>query len=92
MSLSSEQLTALLAAPALEPPPGVIANFDNPPNENALAWFVTTFCMIISTLCLFVRLYAKLWVLRKIRAEEVLMILAYVCSSSLLLQCNSSVS
>ncbi|KAJ9143510.1 Integral membrane protein PTH11 [Pleurostoma richardsiae] len=77
MSLSSDQLAALLDAPALEPPSGVTAEFDNPPNENVLAWFVTTFCMVISTLCLFVRLYAKLWVLRKIRAEEVLMVLAY---------------
>ncbi|KAL2018125.1 hypothetical protein VTK56DRAFT_1255 [Thermocarpiscus australiensis] len=45
MSLSPEQLAALLAAPALEPPLGVTADFDNLPNQNGLAWFVTTFCM-----------------------------------------------
>ncbi|KAB5531373.1 hypothetical protein GE09DRAFT_1252038 [Coniochaeta sp. 2T2.1] len=77
MSLPPEQLAALLATPALEPPPGITAVFDNPPNKNSLAWFVTTFCMVISTVCLFVRLYAKLWVLRRIRVEEVLMTLAY---------------
>lgn len=77
MSLSPEQLAALLAAPALEPPPGVTADFDNPPNQNGLAWFVTTFCMVISTLCLFVRLYAKVWVRRETRIEEILMVLAY---------------
>jgi len=83
MSMSSEQLAALLAAPALEAPAGVTPEFGNPPNENGLAWFVTTFCMVIATLCLFVRMYAKVWVLKRVRAEEVLMVLAYVCSGSL---------
>jgi hypothetical protein len=83
MSLSPEEVAALLAAPALEPPSGVTAVFDNPPNKNGLAWFVTTFCMVISTCCLFVRLYAKVWVRRETRAEEILMVLAYVGGPSL---------
>ncbi|RKU43781.1 hypothetical protein DL546_004585 [Coniochaeta pulveracea] len=77
MSLPPDQLAALLAAPALEPPAGVTANFDNPPNKNGLAWFVTTFCMVISTLFLLVRLYAKIWVRKETRTEEILMVLAY---------------
>lgn len=78
MSLSPSALAALLAQPALEAPAGVTANFDNPPNRNHLAWFVTTFCMVIATLCLFLRGYAKLWIARKVGVEEVLMLLAYV--------------
>ncbi|KAH7015830.1 hypothetical protein EDB80DRAFT_833012 [Ilyonectria destructans] len=75
--MSSEALEALLAAPALEPPTGVTANFDHPPNRNGLAWAVTTFCMVVATLCLLLRAYARLWLARKVSAEEVLMILAY---------------
>ncbi|KAH0436387.1 hypothetical protein CcaCcLH18_04407 [Colletotrichum camelliae] len=83
MSLSSDKLEALLALPALAPPEGVTPNFDNPPNQNGLAWAVTTTCMVIATLCLFVRCYARLWIEKKVRIEEgivplsILMILAY---------------
>ncbi|KAJ4191816.1 hypothetical protein NW759_016656 [Fusarium solani] len=77
MAMSQEQLEKLLAAPALEPPPGVTPEFDNPPNGNVLAWGVTTFCMIIATLCLFLRAYGRLWLERKVFVEEVLMICAY---------------
>ena len=78
MSLDSAQLAALLAQPALAAPAGVTADFDNPPNRNGLAWFVTTFCMIIATLSLLIRGYAKLWVKKEIHVEEVLMLGAYV--------------
>ncbi|KAB2569228.1 hypothetical protein DBV05_g12097 [Lasiodiplodia theobromae] len=77
MAMSSEELEALLAAPALEPPPGVTANFDNPPNRNGLAWGVTTACTVILTLCLLIRLYARTWMEKKLRVEEVLMLCAY---------------
>ncbi|KEQ99932.1 hypothetical protein AUEXF2481DRAFT_76487 [Aureobasidium subglaciale EXF-2481] len=48
MSLSPE-IQALLAAPALVPPTGITADFDNPPNKNCLAWIVTTLCMAFAT-------------------------------------------
>ncbi|GME48407.1 60s ribosomal protein l36 [Neofusicoccum parvum] len=70
MAMTPEALEALLASPALEPPPGVTANFDNPPNENGLAWGVTTFCMVIATLCLFLRGYARMWLEKTVRVEE----------------------
>ncbi|KAK1855253.1 60s ribosomal protein l36 [Colletotrichum chrysophilum] len=70
MSLSSDELEALLASPALAPPEGVTPNFDNPPNQNDLAWAVTTACMVIATLCLFLRCYARLWIEKKVRIEE----------------------
>lgn len=69
-TMSSEELEALLAAPALDPPPGVTANFDNPPNRNGLAWGVTTVCTVILTLCLLIRLYARTWMEKKLRVEE----------------------
>ncbi|KAJ5754433.1 hypothetical protein N7533_003976 [Penicillium manginii] len=49
--MSPEVLAELLAAPALAAPEGVTPDFENPPNRNGLAWFVTTLCMVISTAC-----------------------------------------
>ncbi|KAJ5344827.1 hypothetical protein N7452_002831 [Penicillium brevicompactum] len=74
---SEEALAKILAAPALPPPAGVTPNFDNPPNSNTLAWFVTTFCMVVATLCLLLRAYVKIWLDKKLRVEEVMMIGAY---------------
>ncbi|KAK0119463.1 hypothetical protein ONS95_010911 [Cadophora gregata] len=77
MSLSAGEVAAILSTPALAPPPGVTPNFNEPPNKNALAWFVTTTCMVVATLCVLLRGYAKIWLTRKIEIEEVLMVLAY---------------
>ncbi|KAF5862058.1 hypothetical protein ETB97_012205 [Aspergillus alliaceus] len=74
-----EELEALLAAPALAPPPGVTPNFDNPHNGNGYAWGITTVCMIVATLCLFLRWYVRIWLDRKVRIEDALTICAYVC-------------
>ncbi|KAJ4245488.1 hypothetical protein NW762_013997 [Fusarium torreyae] len=65
MAFPQQDLEKLLSAPALEPPPGVQPQFENPPNENPLAWGVTTFCMVIATLCLFLRAYGRIWLERK---------------------------
>ncbi|KAI5211442.1 hypothetical protein E4T38_01396 [Aureobasidium subglaciale] len=54
MSLSPE-IQALLAAPALVPPTGITADFDNPPNKNCLAWIVTTLCMAFATFSVIIR-------------------------------------
>ncbi|KAI5247030.1 hypothetical protein E4T42_06126 [Aureobasidium subglaciale] len=54
MSLSPE-IQALLAAPALVPPTGITADFDNPPNKNYLAWIVTTLCMAFATFSVIIR-------------------------------------
>ncbi|KAE8153296.1 hypothetical protein BDV25DRAFT_169179 [Aspergillus avenaceus] len=75
--MTSDQLAALLAAPALQPPAGVTANFDNPPRHNGYAWGITTVCMVIATLCLLLRAYVRLWLDKKFRVEDVLMICAY---------------
>ena len=63
-------LEALLAAPALPPPEGVIPNFDSPPNRNGLAYFVTAFCLVVLTLCLLLRAYSRTWRERKLHKEE----------------------
>lgn len=68
--MSPEALAALLNAPALPPPEGVTPNFDNPSNANGLAWFVTTFCMVVATMCLLLRLYVRCFLEKKFRMEE----------------------
>ncbi|KAJ5525201.1 hypothetical protein N7494_011851 [Penicillium frequentans] len=75
--MSAEALATLLAQPALPAPPGVTPNFDNPPKSNTIAWVVTTLCLVIATICLSLRLFARVWLEKKMRAEEVLMICAY---------------
>ncbi|KAH8689592.1 hypothetical protein BGW36DRAFT_412363 [Talaromyces proteolyticus] len=66
-----------LNGPALQPPEGVTPNFDNPPNNNRLAYIVLTLCAVVATICLLLRLYARVILLRKIQIEEVLITLAY---------------
>lgn len=68
--MSSNELAALLASPAMEPPDGVTPDFDNPPNKNSLAWFVTTLCMVVATIFFCLRLYAVTWKTKKVRPEE----------------------
>ena len=82
MSISKDQVAAILSTPALVAPPGVTPNFIEPPNQNGLAWFVTTICMVVATLCVFLRGYAKVWLARKVETEEILMVLAYVRNAS----------
>lgn len=56
--------------PALAPPPGVVPNFDNPPNNNPLAIGVITACAAVSTLCLVLRGYTRVFLLKKVQIEE----------------------
>lgn len=70
MSTSSQQLASLLAQPALDPPEGITPDFSNPPNRNGLAWFVTTFCTVVTALCCLIRGYTKIWVTRTLKIEE----------------------
>ncbi|GAD94409.1 hypothetical protein NECHADRAFT_85215 [Paecilomyces variotii No. 5] len=75
--MPSTSLEALLSAPALTPPDNVPPNFDDPPNNNDLAWGVTTACMVIATMCFLLRGYTRCWLEKKVRVEEVLLVCAY---------------
>lgn len=68
--MSADALAMLLAQPALPAPPGVTTNFDNPPKSNTIAWVVTTLCLMVATVCLFLRLFARVWLEKKMRVEE----------------------
>jgi hypothetical protein len=70
MSMSPEALAELLAQPALAAPSGVTPEFDNRPNDNTLAWVVTTVCTVVTTICLLLRLFTRVWLDKKVRVEE----------------------
>lgn len=63
-------MDAILNGPAMAPPPGETSDFSNPPNENPLAIGVLVTMIVISTFCVLVRLYARVYLLRKVAAEE----------------------
>ncbi|KAK7937368.1 uncharacterized protein PG986_014236, partial [Apiospora aurea] len=45
----------VLAGPALEPPPGIVPNLDDPPNKNGAAIGVCSTCLLIGSFFVFVR-------------------------------------
>lgn len=70
MSLSPEELEAILDMEAMPLPEGEVRNFENPPNQNGLALAIITLTLAIGTLCVLLRAYARLYLLRKIQIEE----------------------
>ncbi|KAH8423611.1 uncharacterized protein LDX57_001371 [Aspergillus melleus] len=68
-----------LDGPALAPPKGIKPNFDNPPNQNGMAQAILAVCAAVATVCLFLRAYARVYLLRKVQVEEILAICAFGC-------------
>lgn len=69
-SLPHDQQELLLDGPALAPPTGVDSNFDNPDNNNGLAYGVIAACVAVATLCLMIRGYARLVLFKKLKPED----------------------
>lgn len=59
---------AILDAPALAPPPGVTANFENPRNLSHPELAVLQ--LVVATAVVGMRVYTKLGVVRKMLAED----------------------
>lgn len=68
--LSPQQLETLLNGPAGQPPPGVIPNFDDPPNINGLVILTLTICLVFATLAVLMRTYTKLFLIRSWDYED----------------------
>lgn len=60
-----EQLQQLLDGPCALPPPGVESNFANPSNLRHLFVITAVLCLFFSTLALSMRMYAKIYIIRK---------------------------
>jgi hypothetical protein len=59
-----------LDGPALAPPPGIVPNFNNPPNQNGLARGVLGATVAIATVSMVLRLYGRFYLLRKVSPED----------------------
>ncbi|KAK8003211.1 hypothetical protein PG989_002930 [Apiospora arundinis] len=67
-----------LSAPVLEPPEGMVSNFDNPPDmNNPLGLGAVSLMLIVSTLAVAARIYGRFVILRTLKAEDLLIIGAY---------------
>lgn len=69
-ALSSEQLQMVLDGPAESPPAGIVPNFKNPANLNALIALTTTLCMTFGTLAVLIRMYTKVFLIRSLAYED----------------------
>ncbi|SPO00341.1 related to integral membrane protein PTH11 [Cephalotrichum gorgonifer] len=77
--LSPAELEAVLDMPAMPPPADQFSNFVDPPNQNGLAIGVSAICIAAVVLCLGIRAYARLVLLKTVQAQEVLIFTAYGC-------------
>ncbi|KAI1754179.1 cytochrome P450 [Xylaria castorea] len=59
-----------LNGPALAPPDGVVPNFTNPPNEDALGIAVISICLVLATTAGLLRAYSRIIVTAKLRIED----------------------
>lgn len=59
-----------LGDPAIPPPPGKYSDLVNPPNLKTEGFVLMTFCLILSTLVVSMRMWTKSRVIRKIVLED----------------------
>ncbi|KAJ2977748.1 hypothetical protein NUW58_g7713 [Xylaria curta] len=76
-SLSPDKQEALLNGPAAPPPPGVVSNFDNPPNRNELAFAVTTSALALSSVVVILWIFAKAFCQRKVYPGDAFIFAGY---------------
>jgi hypothetical protein len=77
--LSPEELAAFLSQPALEgPTPNYKAQLENPPNNNIVAHVAIPICVTLAVLCFLIRVYARIFRLRKVELEDGLMFIGFV--------------
>ncbi|KAI2783827.1 hypothetical protein F4815DRAFT_458120 [Daldinia loculata] len=76
--LPPDQQQAALNSPALPAPDGVVPNFDNPGNNNSLAYGVIGACAAVSSLCMIIRFYARIFLFKKLKMEDYMILLAFV--------------
>ncbi|KAI1142129.1 hypothetical protein F5Y05DRAFT_369788 [Hypoxylon sp. FL0543] len=76
-SLPPDQQAQILNGPAMQPPPGLVPNFDNPPNNSALAQAVLGLCLALITIPLSGRLCIRA-LSKQLFIGDYLLVLAHV--------------
>ena len=69
-SLTPAQQIEFLNGPGLKPPPGIVPDFDDPPNRNALCYSILLLSICVSTIIVLLRTWAKIFCVRKFRLED----------------------
>ncbi|KAL8819728.1 MAG: hypothetical protein Q9223_001916 [Gallowayella weberi] len=79
---------ALLNGPAGKPPAGIQSNLDNPTTLDRTCIAVETFCLVITTISIIVRLYTKKYLIKSLALEDLFyaIIVAFI-KVAILLQC-----
>ncbi|KAI1207268.1 uncharacterized protein F4807DRAFT_435074 [Annulohypoxylon truncatum] len=72
-----QDFAAVLSAPALQPPDGVTANFDNPPNHNVYAYVASIISMSFVAVFVFLRVYARVFYLKKVHIADFIGLAAF---------------
>ncbi len=65
-----ELLEAHLNGPAMAPPPGLHSNFKDPSNLKVYFIITLVFCTTFSTVAVLVRMYTKIFLIRKVLVED----------------------
>jgi hypothetical protein len=60
----------ILQSPAAQPPPGVTADFDNPPNHRTESIAILTACNVVCTVLFFIRVYTRFYLVRRFTLED----------------------
>lgn len=68
--LSHFERAESLDGPALAPLPGVVSNFENPPNNNPLAYATLAISLVFSSLFLLARAYSKIFCMKRVQIED----------------------
>lgn len=59
-----------LSMPAMAAPQGVSPNFEHPGDQNGIAWITLTLMMVVSTLCVVLRVYGRVYLPKRIVIED----------------------
>lgn len=75
---TSEQAEILATRPGIEPPNGIVPNFDNPPTRNDIGISVATIFLLLVVVTGLLRLYSRVFVIRVFRLEDYLGFVSYI--------------
>lgn len=56
--------------PALQPPNGTVPNLVDPPNQNTLVMSIVVLCLVITTILVLIRVWARVVVMKMVRLQD----------------------
>ena len=80
--LSSQDQQSILDGPALSPPDGVTPIFEKAPRRNGETITIFTICLAMTTIAVFGRVYTRVFLLKKVQAQDCAFIISRMASSA----------